>query len=233
MLINSSKWSDLFLSGQGNFSRLFLHIDDVLRILCWTCKDQRTPAERVKMLELVRTASAIPEHLDSVVPMQSLATVTLEDDISFLGSARLGPGPYSNRVARIREHYFQLPKRFFGGGVISIYSVELLDLLSGSSRNLSLPDLVRPGSCVILLRPLADNEREHGCINRGYWNKPVKSTRQVDRSDELISVDEAFSLFASNNQVSDRGSQERGREADGAAADSHAVLGWVHTNAIS
>ena len=210
MLVNSSKWPELFLSGQGVFSRLFLYVDDVLRLLCWTCKDQRTPVERVRMLELVRTVSASPEHSDSVVPMQSLATVTLGDDVSFLGCVRLGPGPYSNRVCRIREHYFKLPKRFFGGGIISVYSVELLELLGGSSPNLALPDLTRPGSGILLLRPFADGEREHGCINRGYWNKPTRGTRQVERSNELITVDEAFSLFASYSQVSERTSQSEG-----------------------
>lgn len=136
------------------------------------------------VIEVARWSSSC----DSVVFLRS-AGVALDESVSFLGDARLGPGPYSYKPCKLREHYFKLPKDLFGGGELLLYSVELL---ASPNSITELPDLRCCGD-VLLLRPLDVGER-HGRITRGYWNG-CPSDVTILKGSDLSVLGDSISLF--------------------------------------
>lgn len=186
----SSSWSAEYHRKQRGFSTLYLCIDDVLRLLYWVLRLRRTPPQRQTMTELFEKARSSFGR-KTVVPLTRIG-VTWDDAVSFLGDARLGPGPYSYELCKLREHYFKLPKDFLGGGEVFLYSVEMIAV---PSAPVQVPDLSHLGT-IKLLRPFAEGEA-HGDIVDGYWRNCPEDATVVENTEAIAGLGDSLSLFDS------------------------------------
>lgn len=177
----------------GNRS-LFLYVDDVLRILYWAYRDQRSDAEKHQMLDLIGSIDARPP-LQGLVPLKGIG-VTTDESVSFLGSTRLGPGPYSYRVCKLRKHFFKLPNQFLGGQEFFVYSVELLPVVPRGTPN-ALPEL----SCTGLFKLLRPLDGGHDEITRGFWKAAPRKVSLITTSEGLSEYRKAATILFEERKV--------------------------------